>query len=190
MVIGKHSVTADTAKSVLLGAGTYLKGLTYSSGGWSGTPIGATSGGGKFALKGEFIDLDIDGALVKFKGQTVKQGGTAVAEVNFVELNPDLLKTATLFAEESSDVDGFIMLQDKATIEEGDYLENFGFVGYMADGVTQIIIIFESAICTSGMEIEAKNKEQTVVKLTLEAVAQNTGNLDVLPVKIYYPTGD
>jgi hypothetical protein len=42
-------------------------------------------------------------------------------------------------------------------------------------------------LCTSGLELEGKNKEQSVVKLTLEAVAENAGNLDTIPVKIYYP---
>lgn len=188
-VIGKHSVTEGTPSNILLGAGTYHRGLTFSGNAWSGTVLGATSGGGKISIKGEFIDLDIDGALVKFKGQTVKVGGTASAEVNFVELSNDVLKMGTLFKEGTSNADGFTMLQDKAHIEEGDYIDNFGFVGYTADGSKQIIVIFESAICTSGIEIEGKNKEQSVVKLTLDAVAENTGNLDVLPVKIYYPTG-
>ena len=187
MSIGKHSVTTETPSNILLGAGTYLKGLKYEGNKWSGTPLGATSGGGKISIKGELMDLEVDGMLVKTKGMTVKLGGTASAEVSYAELNKDVLKIGTLFAEGESDADGFAMLQDKATITEGDYIDNFGFVGYMADGVKQIIVIFESALCTSGLEVEAKNKEQSVVKLTLEAVAENAGNLDTLPVKIYYP---
>lgn len=189
MVIGKHAVTPTTPSNILLGAGTYHRGLTFNGGKWEGNIIGATSGGGKISIKGKFIDLELDGALVKFKGQTVKQGGTASAEINFVELNAEVLKMGTLFKEGESDAEGFTMLQDKEHIEEGDYIDNFGFVGFTADGSKQIIVIFESALCTSGMELEPKSKEQSVVKLTLEAVAENTGNLNTIPVKIYYPTG-
>lgn len=189
MAIVKHGITADTPSNILLGAGTYYKGLTFSGNAWSGTVLGATSGGGKISIKGEFIDLELDGALVKFKGQTVKQGGTASAEVNFVELNKDTLKLATLFEEGTTDAEGFTMLQDKANITDGDYIENFGFVGFTADGTKQIIVIFEYALCTSGLEVEPKNKEQSVIKLTLDAVAANDGDLNTLPVKIYYPTG-
>lgn len=188
-VIGMHNITSDTPSNILLGAGTYLRGLKFADGSWSGTPFGATSGGGKISIKGEYIQLDIDGALVKFKGQTVKQGGSAVAEINFVELNTDILKMGTLFEEGTTDAQGFTMLQDKAHIEEGDYIEDFGFVGYTADGTKQIIVIFELALCTSGIEVEPKNKEQSVIKLTLEAIASNSGNLNTIPVKIYYPTG-
>ena len=107
-VIGKHNVTTDTPSNILLGAGTYHKGLKFSSGSWSGTPFGATSGGGKISIKGEYIVLDVDGALVKFKGQTVKRGGTAVAEINFTEINPATLKMGTLFKEGTTDAEGYV----------------------------------------------------------------------------------
>lgn len=188
-VIGKHAVTKDTPSNVLLGAGTYHRNLKYdtATSTWTGEVIGATSGGGKISMVGEFIDIEVDGALVKVKGLTVKQGGTVTAEINFVELSKDVLKMGTLFEEKETDATGFTMLQDKAHITAGDYVDNFGFVGYTADGTKQIIVIFESAICTSGLEIEPKAKEASIVKLTLEAVAENEGDLDTLPVKIYYP---
>ena len=188
MPIVKHGATTATPSNILLGAGTYYKGLTYASNAWSGTILGATSGGGKISIKGEYMDLAIDGVLVKTKGLTVKQGGTAVAEVNFAEVTKDILKMGTLFTEGTAS-GNFTVLQDKANITENDYIANFGFVGFTADNSKQIVVIFENALCTSGIEVEAKNKEQSVIKLTLEAVANNSGDLNTLPVKIYYPDG-
>lgn len=186
-IIGKHGITAATPGAILLGAGTYHKNLKFETGKWTGDCIGATSGGGKVTITGEFVDTELDGALVKVKGLTVKQGGTASMEVNFVELSTDMLKTTTLMEVGESDAEGFTMLKDKAHITEGDYLENFGFVGFTADGSKQIIIIFDYALCTSGLELEGKNKEKSVVKATLEAYAAIDGDLDSLPVRIYYP---
>ena len=186
-IFGKHGISANTPGSILLGAGTYHKNLKFESGKWGGDCIGATSGGGKVAIAGELMDMDLDGALVKVKGLTIKQGGAASMEINFVELSTDMLKTTTLFEEGSSDADGFTMLKDKARITEGDYLENFGFVGTTADGSKQIIVIFDYALCTSGLELEGKNKESSVIKATLEACAAIGGDLDTLPVRIYYP---
>lgn len=186
-IFGKHGISANTPGSILLGAGTYHKNLKFETNKWTGDCIGATSGGGKVAIAGEFVDMELDGALVKVKGLTVKQGGTASMEVNFVELSTDMLKTTTLFEEGESDADGFTMLKDKAHITEGDYLENFGFVGMTADGSKQIIVIFDYALCTSGLELEGKNKENSVIKATLEACAAIDGDLDTLPVRIYYP---
>ena len=187
MAIVKHGITADTPSNILLGAGTSYRGLEFKNTEWSGTILGATSGGGKISIKGEFTDLELDGALVKFKGQTIKHGGTASAEVNFAEVNADVLKLGTLFKNGTSEVSGFTLLQDKKRIEDGDYIQNFGFVGETADGSKNIIVIFDYALCTSGFEIEGKNKEQAIVKLTLDAVASNSGDLDTLPVRIYYP---
>lgn len=186
-VIGKHGITTTTPGNILLGAGTFLKGLKWDGDKWGGTILGATNGGGKISIKGELQDIELDGALVKVKGFTIKQGGAANADVNFAVITNEILKMATLFKESTSDATGYTLLEDKPHIEEGDYIDNFGFVGKTADGSKDIIVIFESALCTSGLEFEPKKKEQSVVKLTLEAYAENDGDLDTLPVKIYYP---
>lgn len=186
-VMGKHGITTTTPENILLGAGTYMRNLKFTDGKWTGDILGATNGGGKISIVGEFYDLPVDGALVKVKGLTVKNGGTVTAEVNFAELSTDVMKMATLFEEGESDAEGFTMLKDKAAIQEGDYVENFGFVGYTANNAKQIIFIMENALCTSGMELEPKPKEAAVVKLTMECYANNEGDLDTLPVKIYYP---
>lgn len=189
-IIGKHGVSTTTPDDILLGAGTWHRNLKFTDGKWTGDILGATNGGGKISCVGEFVNIEVDGALVKVKGMTVKQGGTVTAEVNFAELSVDVMKMATLFKEGESDAEGFTMLTDKAAIEEGDYVENFGFVGYTLNNAKQIIFIMENALCTSGMELETKNKEQTVVKLTMEAYAnlEDDRTFDTLPVKIYYPT--
>lgn len=188
-IIGKHGISATTPENILLGAGTYHRNLKFADGKWTGDILGATNGGGKISIKGEFVDVEVDGALVKVKGMVVKQGGTVTAEVTFAELSTPVMQMATLFKVGESDVDGYTMLQDKGTIEEGDYVENFGFVGKTLNDKKTIIFIMENALCTSGMEIETKNKEQTVVKLTMEAYANLEGEseFDTLPVKIYYP---
>jgi hypothetical protein len=95
---------------------------------------------------------------------------------------------ATNFAKGESDAEGYDMYVDKAAIEEGDYCDNFGFVGKTANGAKDIIIIFESALCKSAFPLEPKGKEQSVLKIVMECYAQNEGDLDTLPIKIYYPT--
>lgn len=187
-IMGKHGITADTSKDVLFGAGTFHKNLKFENGKWSGICVGATSGGGKVSIQGEYVDLDLDGALVNFKGQTVKQGGKASMDVNIAEINGDNIKMAANFAESESDADGYALFVDKPNIEEGDYLENFGYVGKTANGAKDIVVIFEYALCKSAFEIEGKNKGQSVLKAVLEAYADPTNGLDTLPVKIYYPT--
>lgn len=190
MSMGKHGVTKDTPKNILLGAGTYHKNLAWDTEAkkWTGACIGATNGGGKVAIQGEYLDLAVDGALVLFKGQTVKAGGKASIEANMAEITGDNIKMATNFKQGESDAEGYDMFVDKPNIDEGDYAENFAFVGKTANGAKDIIVIFEYALCKSALELEPKNKEQGVLKLVMEAYAENEGDLDTLPVKIYYPT--
>lgn len=185
--IGKHGISASTPENILLGAGTIHKNLKFETGKWNGEILGATAGGNKVAIAGEIVYIELDGALVKVKGLAVKQGGTATMEVNFAEIKTEILKAATLFKEETTDAEGYAMLVDKPNIEEDDYIENFAFVGKTADGKKDIIVIFEYALCTNGLELEGKGKENSVIKLTMEAYAKNEGDLDTLPVKIYYP---
>ena len=74
-------------------------------------------------------------------------------------------------------------------IEAGDYFTNFAFVGRTVSG-KPIIVIFDSAICTSGFEVDAKHKEQGNPVITVECVDDlETGDLKTLPYHIYYPEG-
>ena len=189
-VTGKHGVSATTPENILLGAGTIHKNLTWDTQAkaWKGDIIGATSGGNSVEIKGEIKDIELDGALVKVKGLAVMQGGTGTMEVNFAELSIDTMKIGMIGEVGTSDAEGYSMIQTKANIDEGDYVQNFAFVGKTANGAKDIIVIMENALCTSGLKIEGKNKENSVIKLTMEAYAENEGNLDRVPVKIYYPT--
>ena len=184
---GKHGISATTPENILLGAGTYHKGLKFANGKWEGACVGATSGGGKVSIEGEYLDIELDGALVPVKGLTVKVGGKASMEVSMAELSGENIKMATNFTNGESDAEGYAMYVDKPNITEDDYVENFGFVGKTANGAKDIIIIFEYALCKSAFELEGKNKENSVLKLVMEAYAENAGDLDTLPVKIYYP---
>ena len=188
-VTGKHGVSATTPENILLGAGTIHKNLEWDSqaNAWKGDIIGATSGGNSVEIKGEIVDIELDGALVKVKGLAVMQGGTGTMEVNFAELSIDVMKMGMIGEVGESEATGYSMIQTKANIDEGDYVDNFAFVGKTANDAKDVIVIFESALCTSGLKIEGKAKENSVIKLTMEAYAQNEGNLDRVPVKIYYP---
>ena len=192
-VIGKHGVSATTPENILLGAGTIHKNLEWDTQAkaWKGDIIGATSGGNSVEIKGEIVDIELDGALVKVKGLAVMQGGTGEAEVNFAEINKDILTMTTLgevlTADDEGYVAGFDCIQTKNAIVEGDYVENLGFVGYTADQSKQIIVILDYALCKSGLQLDAKNKENAVIKATFTAYGSIDTDLDRVPIRIYYP---
>ncbi len=183
-------ITAKTPENIMLGAGTIHKGLTLTGGKWNfeESLIGATSGGSKFSIVPEFMDIEVDGALVKVKGLQQKVGETATMEVNFIEMTPELLKMCVVGdVAESVDYEGYSEITSRARLNENDYIQNLGYVGKKTDG-TPIIIIFEQAICTSGLEVEGKNKEAGVFAGTFECVADISPEADTLPWRILYPT--
>ena len=194
MALAKHGITADTPSNIPLGAGAWFKGLKYEAeSGWTGTVLGATSGGSSIKITPEVKDIEIDGALALAKGLAVMQGGTGEAEVNFAEINADILKYTTLGevlqSGDTGYVEGFDCIQTKNAIVEGDYIENLGFVGYTADQSKQIIVILDYALCKSGFQLDPKNKENSVVKATFTAYGGIDTDLDRVPIRIYYPQG-
>lgn len=182
-------ITENTPKNIMLGAGTIHKGLKNTGGTWNFAEslIGATSGGTKISIVPELKDIEVDGALVKVKGLTVKIGETATMETNMVELTADWIKMAVVGQNGESAIDGFDVIESKRQIETGDYIEDFGFIGKKMDG-TPVIIIFDYALCTSGFEHEGKNKENGVFKATFECYAELSSEADILPYHIYTPT--
>ena len=194
MAIGSEfkssGITQNTPKTVMLGAGTIHKGLTFSGNAWNfeESIICATSGGSKLSIVPEFYDVPVDGALVKVKGLTVKVGETATLEINPIELTGEILKMAVIANSATSETaTGYTELTSRAIINAGDYLKNMGYVGKTIDG-TPIIIIFDNALCTSGLELEGKNKEAAVPKFVFECFADLSPEADTLPWHIYYPT--
>lgn len=188
-------ITENTPKTIMLGAGTIHKGLTFTAGSggigsWNfeESLICATSGGSKLSIKPEFYDIPVDGALVKVKGLTVKVGETATLEINPIELTPEVLKMAVIGdSDTSATITGYDEIKSRAVINTGDYITKMGYVGKTIEG-KPIIIIFDNALCTSGLELEGKNKEAAVPAFTFECFADLTPEADTLPWHIYYPT--
>ena len=81
-----------------------------------------------------------------------------------------------------------MQIESKPDIEAGDYFENFAFVGRTVSK-KPIIVIFDDALCTSGFELDAKNKSQSSPTVTVECVGDVNKDeaLKVLPYHIYYP---
>lgn len=194
MKAGKNGITSKTAKNILFGAGTIHKGLKHTDGAWNfkESCVGATSGGSKLSIVPEVTPVEVDGAQVAIKGLEVKTGETATLEVNFIELSAEIMQNATIGqVDDTEAIDGYTVIKSKSDIQTGDYWENIAFVGKTLEG-KNIIVILENALCTSGLELEGKNKEAGIPAFTFACHADpdfdEENDLDTLPWKIYYPT--
>ena len=161
-------VTENTPKNIMLGAGTLYKGLTFSETKWSGTIIGATSGGSKLSIVPEVYDIPVDGVLVKAKGITQKVGETASIETNMVEVTKDYVKSTVIGKDGTSADTRFDVIESKPHIEEGDYITNFGYVGFMTDGTPIIIILtMHFALLDSAQRVRTKKQRYSLRHLSV-----------------------
>ncbi len=185
-------ITAATPDNILFGAGTIHKGLKFNptTKVWNFVEslVGATAGGSKLSIVPDVQQVEVDGALVRVQGLDVKQGETASLETNFAETTPDVIKAAVIGQVGNSEFAGYEVIESKSSITVDDYWENVAFVGKTLTG-KPIIAILDNALCTSGMELEGKNKESAVGKYTFECTQKITGDHTKLPYHIYYPTG-
>lgn len=106
MGLKKHGITSETIKNMILGAGVIYKNLKYekSANGWTGTPLGATSGGLKFNYEAQWLDVEVDGATVLIKGVSKqKVGESATLEGQMTELTEDILVSALHLVKSTSE---------------------------------------------------------------------------------------
>lgn len=184
----KSGITENTTKTLLLNACVLYKDLTYdrTQKKWQGELLGATSGGTKITIQSEYQEIEVDGAIVKVKGLTQKQGETGSIEASLVEVTPENLNMAIVGETAASDIEGYTLIKTKALLQDSDYIGNVAAIGTLSNG-KNIMVIMENMLCTSGLEIETKNKENAVMKVTLECHAGFADDHDTLPIKIYYP---
>ena len=189
MALKKHGITSQTVENLILGAGTIYKNLTYASNEWTGTVLGATSGGIKFHYEAQWLDIEVDGATVLVKGiSKQKVGESATLEGQMTEVTEDILVTALHLEQASTSEDTtYNKYVSKSNIDSSDYLTNIAYVGTLSNG-KNIIIILPNALCTEAFEMESKNAEQTTFSVKFECTADLENNtLDKLDIKIYYP---
>lgn len=184
---GNNGVRTETVQNIQFGAGTIHKNLKYTTGSWNFAEsiVGATKGGSSVKITPEFYTVTPDGSTVATKNFKRKVGETAVMEINMLELTTDLLKAAVIGEEGTSEDTTYDLIVSKANIVEGDYWDNIAFVGETLDN-KNIIVILENALCTSGLSVEGKNKEESVGKYTFECHGDASTSLTTLPYKIYY----
>lgn len=191
MGLKKHGITSETIENMILGAGVIYKNLKYesASNGWTGTPIGATSGGIKFNYEAQWLEIEVDGATVAVKGVTKqKVGETATLEGQMTEITEDILVSALHLQKSTSEDTNYVKYVSKENISEDDYLENVAYVGTLSSG-KNVIIILPNALCTEAFELETKNATQTTFAVKFECTADlKEDNLNKLGVAIYYPT--
>lgn len=189
-----NGITQGTPSKLLFGAGVYFKGVPYSE---TAAPteevikaaiIGATQEGGTLTITPEFFAPELDGALVPIKELQKKVGETAIMEVSFAELTPELMKNQVIGKKSATTDNKYDVVTSDDQVRPNHFYEGFGYFGTYFDG-RPIIIIFKNALCTSGFTTDAKNKTNSVFKGTFTCMSDIESGVTKLPYAIFMHTG-
>lgn len=194
----KTGYTKASAGNFLLNAGAWVKNLKWvkgdsgAEGKWSYDLIGATSDGSKITLKNTYRQVQIDGVLTTPVGADMIEEIEGVVELNMIEHTLENMKMLLLASSKKSTGEdfppGYEVIKPKAQVGESDYIENLGYIGTLSGSDKPVIIIIDYAICTSGLELEPKDKSEAVYTAVFE-VRTGPDNLQnqALPVTILFP---
>jgi len=182
-------ITAGTPSKILFGAGCFFHGVTYNE---KVAPtleeikahlLGATQEGGKITFTPEIYTPDIDGAMVKIKEFVQKVGETAIMEMSMIELSAENVAKSVI-GEINDSTDGKYDVITSSELRSGHFYEGFGFYGELLDG-RPFICVFKSALCTNGLPVETKNKDNSKFAGTFECHSDIEYGTTKLPYALF-----
>lgn len=173
----------------LLDAGAIYKNITYdgTTGEFTGTILGATSGGNEFALEQTTRTIEVDGLKGAGKGNTVIDEEIPSLTVNLKELTATNIALAIAGSTTTSDTN-YDIITTKGKIELTDYLDNIAFVGRLSGSSKPVVIVIDNAISLEGLTITTQDKAEAVVPVVFRGhYDQDTIDSGSAPFRIYWP---
>ena len=184
-------LTSTTKKNLQLDAGAVFKNYNVAT----DTPvtaaaklIGATVGGGTFAMTPEVRQIAVDGAKGPTKGLEAIDSWTCRLTTAIKEVTVDSIKLALATGAATSPTSpaGYRKITINEEIADADYIDNITWIGKMSGSSNPIIIVLKNVLCLAGFQFVVADKNEGSVPLELTAHYDVT-DLDSVPVDIYVP---
>jgi hypothetical protein len=190
MAVSTVGYNSNTAKRFLLDAGAVYKSVTFDelTGDFTGTLLGATSGGNEFVLNQSLREIEVDGVKGRAKGLTVIEREDAELLINLKELTAQNIALALAGGNVDTADTNYDIITSKGKIEDADYLPSIAFVGRQSGTNKPVVILMENVLSIEGLTVKTEQNNETIVPIRLAAHADAddiaTGKI---PVKIYWP---
>lgn len=165
------------SQAIPLGAGAFFRDFeygvdTYETAKASGKCLGATKGGGNFSAIPAYNYIEFDGVGKQPELSEWKVTLTA----NVAEQTQHVIMTALGAAHIETSVDGkYDIIRAKQMLDIEDFISNLTWIGKRKDTDLPIIIQIFNAISTSGLKIDFKPSDQSVIEMTFEASVSADG---------------
>ena len=189
----KTGYNLNSSKHFLLNAGAVVKNLTWSAeGGWTYEEFGATSGGSSLTLNNTLRQMEIDGLFNTPVGGDQIEASEGTMELNLLEFTAENIQHAVLGEVEPSDgtefPEGYDVVTPSSRVTDANYIKNLAYVGTYGDSELPLIVIFDYAIVTEGLEFEPAQNEDNTMTMTFSArTAPENVSTSSLPVRVLVP---
>lgn len=193
MALAKTGFTSSTPENFIIDAATVYKNLTFDGSEFSGTLVGATSGGVTVNIEQSYRKPEVDGTYhTEVKG--LKQLESAVCNVtmNLKELTAENLRQSLNGTmEDAGELEapaGYKKITTKRYVEDGDYIPTIAVVGRLSGTDKPVIFVLDNALATEPLELSTEDNGEAVVEQTLTAHASYEQlAADEFPWRIFYP---
>ena len=185
-----RGLTSATAQKLLLGAGAFYKNFNVNS----DTPatasaklLGATDGGGTFAVTNNIRQVSVDGAPNDVKGLKVSDGYTVTLTANVKEITADNIKLAIGAASTTSMTSISATKITGKDIENSDYIDNITWAGTLSGSDKPVYIVIKNALSLNGLNLTVSDKNEATLPITING-HYDLSDLDTPPFEVIYPT--
>ncbi|MCR8704183.1 hypothetical protein [Weissella cibaria] len=188
MALANTGLTENSVQKLMIDAGVIYKNLTFTTEtGFTGDLLGATQGGVEINIEKKYRKIEVDGTKGRsVKGLEVVDEETATLKATLLEMTADnLALSAGGRVLETSQFSGYDQIEGKYTVDEDDYISNFGIVGNLSNG-KKIIFIFDNVLITSALNIKLEDGKEGAVELegtshaTFDQLNAGTSNWRIL----------
>jgi len=192
MALSKTGYGENSAESFVIDAAVVFKNLKYDpeTKEWSGDLLGATNGGTEVNIEKKYRKIETDGSyMMDVMGLNAVESTQATFKTNLKELTADNMALAMGGKiRETNEYGENIVIEDRYTVEKGDYIGNMGVVGTLTGTNEPVIFIFDNVLITSPFNIKTEDNNEASVELT----GQANGTYEQLqkresPYRIIYP---
>ena len=189
-------VTPDTFKHMQPGAGAVLMDFDYKAIASTGafqesfiaalaTPnnLGGTRGGININVVPEKRQREVDGANVRFKGDSVIDGWECYLSCNLVEFTATTLKAAFPTADIDEDVADIAKIRIKTAISADDHKENICWIATTDFGY--IMFALHNALGQTTGEISSEAQGESTIPFRADGFVSDFAEIDYAPCDIW-----
>lgn len=194
MALPKTGYTKKTTENFIIDAATIFTDFEYSAeGGFTGTPLGATSGGVIVNIEQTYRKPEVDGTyIMDVVGLQFMESATATVTANLKELTAENLRRSLNGTIKEADAEdapaGYKVIKTKRYVEEADYIPTIAVVGIHNGTKKPVIFQLDNGLVTSPLEMATEDNNEATVEQTITAHASYEQlAADEFPWKILFP---